>query len=77
MHINRKVDAAVAGGDSLARLYRGYYRISTDCLEELPEAYQMWVGILTEDVLLPLVMAALKAVAVGTDGVDQTGNTLG
>ena len=47
----------------LARLYRGYYRIATDTYADLPEAYQMWVGILTED-----VMVALEAVAVGTAG---------
>ena len=60
MHISRKVDAA---NDPLARLYRGYYRIATDTFEDLSEAYQMWVGILTED-----VMVALEAVTVGTAG---------
>ena len=63
MHISRKVDAVEARGDPLARLYRGYHRIATDSFGNLPEAYQMWVGILTEDVLL-----ALEAVAVGTAG---------
>ena len=57
MHINRKVDAAEAARHPLARLYRGYYRIATDTYADLPEAYQMWVGILTED-----VMVALEAV---------------
>ena len=63
MHISRKVDAVEARGDPLARLYRGYYRIATDSFGNLSEAYQMWVGILTEDMLL-----ALEAVAVGTAG---------
>ena len=63
MHISRKVDAAAAANDPLARLYRCYYRIATDMFEDLPEAYQMWVGILTED-----VMVALEAVTVGTAG---------
>ena len=63
MHISRKVDAAAAANDPLARLYRGYYRIATDMFEDLPEAYQMWVGILTED-----VMVALEAVTGGTEG---------
>ena len=49
MHISRKVDAAEAARHPLARLYRGYYRIATDIYADLPEAYQMWVGILTED----------------------------
>ena len=30
MHISRKLDAAAARGDPLARLYRGYYCIATD-----------------------------------------------
>ena len=63
MHISRKVDAAAAANDPLARLYRGYYRIATDTFEDLPEAYQMWVGILTAD-----VMVALEAVTVKTAG---------
>ena len=42
MHINRKVDAAADRGDQLVRMYRGYYyRIATDCFEDLPESYQM------------------------------------
>ena len=63
MHISRKVDAAEAAIHPLARLCRGYYRIATDTYADLPEAYQMWVCILTED-----VMVALEAVAVGTAG---------
>ena len=63
MHISRKVVAAAAANDPLAWLYRGYYRIAMDMFEDLPEAYQMWVGILTED-----VMVALEAVTVGTAG---------
>ena len=62
MHSSRKVDAAAAANDPLARLYRGYYRIAADMFEDLPEAYQMWVGILTEDVV------ALEAMTVGTAG---------
>ena len=61
MYISRKVDAAAAVGHPLARLYRGYYRIATDTFADLPEAYQMWVGILTEDVIV-----ALEAAVVGT-----------
>ena len=57
MHISRKVDAAAAAGHLLARLYKGYYRTATDIFANLPEAYQMWVSTLTED-----VMAALEAV---------------
>ena len=37
--------------------------IATDTYADLPEAYQMWMGILTED-----VMVALEAVAAGTAG---------
>ena len=29
----------MTGGDLLARLYRGYYRIATDTFADLPEAY--------------------------------------
>ena len=61
MHISRKVDAAEAARHPLARLYRGYYRIATDTYADLSEAYQMWVDILTED-----VMVAREAVAAGT-----------